>query len=151
MKAWRICRVAHHALDGEGARLYGGRWNSVGIPLVYLSGSLSLAALELLVHVEPLLAPADLVAMKLEVPSIASLGAYVPAEKLPVDWREYPAQAWEAELGDMFVADGSFLWLGVPSAIVAQEFNLLLNPAHAEARRIKIVSVEPFRFDQRLL
>lgn len=150
MDAWRICRDAYQPLDGEGARLNGGRWNSVGVPLVYLSTSLSLAALELLVHVEPLLAPADLVAMKLDVPAVASLSAYVPVEKLPADWREYPAPSWEAELGDEFVADGKFLWLGVPSAIITEEFNVLLNPAHPDARQVKVLSVDPFRFDHRL-
>ena len=151
MIVWRIARAAFQALDGEGARLNGGRWNGEGTAVVYASGSLSLAALELLVHVEPLSMPADLVAMEIEVPDRAGLGAVAELARLPDGWREYPAPEWEAELGDTWVRDGTFLWLAVPSAVVPEERNVLLNPAHEAMRKVRVRSVRPFRFDERLL
>jgi RES domain-containing protein len=91
---WRIARSAHQALDGEGARQFGGRWNSPGIPMLYTSQNLSLAGLELLVHVDPGAAPSDLVALRVEVPEDSGLS--IPASELPDGWRDYPAPASKA-------------------------------------------------------
>ncbi len=119
--------------------------------VVYTSTSLSLAALEYLVHVEPLLAPDDLVAMEVELPEDAHVGAQVePTQFPPGDWQEYPAPEWQAELGDLWVNDGSFLWLAVPSAIVPQEYNILVNPRHPRMAEVRVVSMRSFRFDRRL-
>lgn len=148
---WRICRRSHRALDGEGARQFGGRWNSERVAVVYTSASLSLAALELLVHVEAVTLPDDLVALEIELPDGPEHFAYAEADRLPPDWRSYPAPEWEAELGDTWIADGEFLALGVPSAVIPMEFNILINPAHAAMRTVKILSERPFRFDERLL
>jgi len=140
------------ALDGEGARLNGGRWNSEGVPVVYAAASLSLAVLEYLVHVEPALIPEDLVAMELELPDDPALGAIVdPALFPPGDWRTYPAPEWQAELGDLWVEDGTFLWLAVPSAIVPEEHNVLVNPRHQRMADVRTVTTRPFRFDRRLV
>ena len=152
MRLWRITRSAYQALDGEGARLNGGRWNNEGQAVVYTSSTLSLAALELLVHVEPLLAPGDLLAAELDVPDDAGLGVQVTADVFPPgDWQQYPAPEWQAELGDTSIDDGTFLWLAVPSAIVSHEYNVLLNPRHARMAAVRIVSTRPFSFDKRLL
>jgi RES domain-containing protein len=148
---WRLARVAHQPLDGEGARLNGGRWNSDGIAVVYASTTLSLAALAYLVHVEPLLAPSDLIAMEIDVPDEPGVGAEVtPAQFPPGDWKEYPAPEWQAELGDMWIEDATFLWLAVPSAVVPQEYNVLINPLHPRMADVRVVSVRPFAFDHRL-
>lgn len=152
MLVWRITRRAHQALDGEGARLNGGRWNSEGRAVVYTSGSLSLAALEYLVHVDPLVAPADLVAMEIQLPDDPGLGASAEPARFPSgDWRDYPAPDWQAELGDLWIADGEFLWLAVPSAIVPEEHNILLNPGHPAMSRVRVRSTRQFTFDKRLL
>jgi RES domain-containing protein len=149
---WRITRDAYQALDGEGARLNGGRWSDEGRAVVYTSQSLSLAALEYLVHVDPLLAPSDLVAMEIELPDDPGVGAGVePSQFPPGDWRAYPAPEWQAELGDLWLTDGTFLWLSVPSAIVPEERNVLVNPAHPDMRRVRVLSTRPFGFDRRLL
>jgi RES domain-containing protein len=148
---WRIARQKFQGLDGEGARLNGGRWNSEGRPVVYASSTLSLAALEYLVHVEPLLAPSDLVAIEIHLPDDAHAGAQVEPSQFPSgDWQQYPAPEWEAELGDMWVDDGTFLWLGVPSVIVPQEYNILINPRHARSAEIRVLSTNSFGFDHRL-
>lgn len=152
MTVWRIARRPYQALDGEGARLNGGRWNSEGTAVVYTSGTLSLATLEYLVHVEPLLVPSDLVVMELSIPDDPGLGAHVaPRQFPPGDWQAYPAPEWQAELGDMWVQDGTFLWLAVPSVIVPQEYNILLNPRHPRMQEIGIVATHSFAFDRRLL
>jgi RES domain-containing protein len=150
--AWRITRAAHQALDGEGARLNGGRWNNEGIAVVYASASLSLAVLEYLVHVEPALVPTDLVAMEIGLPDDPTLGAVVEASRFPPgNWRTYPAPEWQAELGDMWVADGTFLWLAVPSAIVPEEHNVLVNPRHPGMADVRVIGARPFQFDPRLV
>lgn len=152
MIVWRIARKRHQALDGEGARLYGGRWSSEGKPIVYTSTTLSLAALEYLVHVEPLLAPDDLVAIEIDVPVDDHAGARVEPGQFPAgDWRQYPAPEWQAELGDMWADDGTFLWLAVPSVIVPQEYNVLINPRHRRMMEAQVVSTRAFSFDKRLL
>jgi RES domain-containing protein len=149
---WRIARAPHLALDGEGARLYGGRWNTEGVPVVYTSQSLSLAVLEYLVHVDPELVPSDLVAAGIDLPDELALGAVVEAADFPAnDWRTYPAPEWQAELGDMWVADGTFLWLAVPSAVVPEEYNVLINPRHPRMADVRTISTRPFRFDPRLV
>ena len=152
MVVWRITRRAHHALDGEGARLHGGRWSSEGRAVIYTSRSLSLAALEYLVHVDPLLAPSDLVALEIELPDEAGLGADVDSSHFPPgDWRAYPGPDWQAELGDLWLADGTFLWLSVPSAIVPEERNILINPAHSRMTAVRVKSTREFGFDKRLM
>lgn len=152
MRAWRIARRKYQALDGEGARVNGGRWNSEGRAAVYASETLALAALEYLVHVEPLLAPSDLVAMEIELPDDPGLGVRVEPGQFPdANWQQYPAPEWEAELGDLWLAEGEFLWLAVPSAIVPQEHNILINPLHPRMRDVRVVSVRAFGFDKRLL
>jgi RES domain-containing protein len=148
---WRITRRRHQALDGEGARLYGGRWNNEGRAVVYTSATLSLAALEYLVHTEPLLAPSDLVAIEIDIPEDGDAGARVEPGQFPAgDWREFPAPEWQAELGELWLGDGTFLWLAVPSVVVPREYNVLINPGHARMSDVRVVSTRPFAFDKRL-
>lgn len=150
MVVWRIARRQFQGLDGEGARLYGGRWNWGGRPVIYTSQSLSLAALEYLVHVDPLLAPTDLVAMEITVPDDAGVDV-TPADFPPGEWRDSPAPEWQAELGETWLDDVTFLWLAVPSAIVPEEFNVLINPAHPGMADVRVTGTRPFRFDRRLI
>ncbi|MEP6745993.1 MAG: RES family NAD+ phosphorylase [Gemmatimonadota bacterium] len=149
MRLYRLCRSAHRALDGEGARLYGGRWNSPGHGLIYTSRTLSLAALEYLVHLDPAFAPADLVAMTLELPDFAV--APLDPTRLPTNWRSLPAPPQCAALGDSWLAGNHSLGLAVPSAIVPVEWNVLLDPRHAEFGNVRLMGEEPFQFDRRLL
>jgi RES domain-containing protein len=88
VRAWRITRRAYQALDDEGARLNGGRWNSEGVPVVYTSATLSLAALEYLVHVEIQGVPDDLVSLEIEVPDGVPVQGVSPAD-LPDDWNPH--------------------------------------------------------------
>jgi RES domain-containing protein len=148
VRVWRICRRRHRPFDGEGARLIGGRWNHPGTALVYTSGSLALATLELLVHVDTDLAPPGLVAVAAEVPD--DLIEILDSAKLPKNWRKYPAPEELKDLGTGWIKRGSSAVLAVPSAVVPSERNYLINPKHADFARIAIAPPVPFEFDPRL-
>lgn len=150
MQAWRICRKGQRALNGKGARLHGGRWNSEAVPVVYTSSTLALAALEYLVHVDIEDVPDDLIAISIELPDDAGVKIVTPHD-LPADWNRVPDHPECVATGDAWVAEGSTLVLRVPSAVVPEEWNLLIHPAHARSADVVVKSVRPFVFDPRLL
>jgi RES domain-containing protein len=119
------------------------------VAVVYTSATLSLAALEYFVHLDPIDAPRDLVAVPAEIPD-AVARTEIRAETLPASWRGYPAPEPLAELGTAWARAKTTAVLVVPSALVPQERNLLLNPAHADFRRIRPAKPEPFSFDPRM-
>ncbi|WP_249978051.1 RES family NAD+ phosphorylase [Vreelandella olivaria] len=123
-------RWVGNAFDGEGARLYGGRWNSKGTPCVYLASSESLAMLEVMVHLEDynLLQRYTLFAVTFNESAVLSL----PDDELPKDWQAEPAPESTSEIGDGWLASLSSLVLVVPSVVVPREVNYLLNPAHPD-------------------
>jgi len=152
MRVWRICKrkYADQAYSGVGAKLYGGRWNEPGLVVVYTAGSLSLAALETFVHLEPDLLPDDLVAVVADLPAkISQTRLRIAA--LPSDWREYPAPDSLKQIGTNWLRLAATAVLVVPSAIIPQENNYLINPAHKDFHRLKIHPVLPFQFDPRML
>lgn len=142
MFVYRICRAPYTALDGEGARLYGGRWNSPGKPALYTSQHLSLAALEYLVHVDFDNLPLDLVWLKIEVPDAAPLEEFAN----PVAPNERDAAAY----GDAWLLSRRSLGLVVPSAVLSVEKNVIINPLHPAAGTVRTVETAPFEFDDRL-
>ncbi|WP_419950008.1 RES family NAD+ phosphorylase [Candidatus Palauibacter sp.] len=150
MELWRITREAHAALDGEGARLYGARWTPPGTPAVYASSHLSLAALEYLVHIDAEDAPDDLVALHISVPDDVTELACSPAS-LPSDWRQTPPPPECQEIGGEWAGKGDALLLRVPSVLVPEESNVLVNPLHPDAVRVRVVGSRPFTYDVRLL
>ena len=149
-RSWRIVktRFAGNAFDGEGARIYGGRWNSVGVPLVYTSATISLAILEMLVNVgeESMLNSYSLAFAEF----YDSLVTRVDVTKLPPNWKESPVPPALQAVGDAWVASKASAILEVPSAIVENESNFLINPLHKDFPKIKIGKSRPFPFDERL-
>jgi RES domain-containing protein len=139
MLAWRVCRGPFADLSGEGARRYGGRWNSPGRPLVYAAESAALAVLEVRVHLDLdwSVLPDDYVLVAID---LLTLDPESIAE-IPGDPRA---------VGDAWLASGASALLRVPSAIVRESANILINVAHPDAKRIAIASVRPFSFDERL-
>jgi len=150
MECHRICRKAHRALDGEGARLYGGRWNSPGQPVVYASTTLALAALEYLIHLDSSEAPLDLMAIRIAIPDDVAISD-VRLRTLPARWHRYPAPDTCRAVGDAWLAARKTAVLRVPAAPVPEEWNVLLNPRHPEFHRIRQVAARRFHFDQRLI
>jgi RES domain-containing protein len=149
LSAWRLTRTRHLATawDGEGARLAGGRWNSVGVRAVYASGSLSLALVEILVHLPSGVLPAySAVPVELDEAVVEMLDP----SALPASWMAHPPPREAQAVGDRWVEEGRSAALRVPSVIVPSEFNYVLNPAHADFRKIRIGAAVPFPFDARL-
>ena len=117
--------------------MYGGRWNHAGTSVVYTSSSLSLAALELFVHVDIDIVSADLVAIPADVPDSLTTDA-VKIGSLSKDWRRYPAPEALQDIGTAWAAKASTAILAVPSAVIPEEGNYLLNPVHRDFKRISI-------------
>jgi RES domain-containing protein len=153
MRVWRLERARHvpSVLAGEGARQFGGRWNSEGVPLVYTSSVASLTILEKLVYVSPGEVPGDLVLLAIDLPSAWRITEWTSAE-LPADWSEFPAPRTLREQGDTWVASNSTPALRVPGAPCREDSNVLLNPRYPNmAESCTVTAIRPFRFDQRLL
>ena len=148
MFLWRISN--HLSLAGEGALHAPGRWHSRGRRVVYCAQSPAAALLEILVHfeidIEDL--PARYRLLKIEAPDDVHLES-VSVKGLPMDW---PARTEVTRrLGDGWLTKGSAALLTVPSAIVPETFNVLLNPAHQDTKRIVIIQADEHAIDPRLL
>lgn len=151
VESWRIIKTKHaaRAFDGEGARRYGGRWNSPGRRVVYTSSTISLVVLEVLVHLEQraFLPAYSLLRVQLDESQLRRL----PVTKLPKNWRNDPAPSALQAIGDQWLSEGKSLALAVPSALVPYETNYLLNPEHSAFSYTVIEPAQPFSFDRRLL
>lgn len=140
MLVWRVCRAAFADLSGEGARLYGGRWNSPGRPMLYTAENPALAILEVRVHLdlEPDLIPDDYVLMEIAIPDEIAI---TQLDALPPD---------AYRCGDDWLAGSKNALAKVPSFIAPHSFNVLINPAHPAAAAIAAVGMQRFDFDKRL-
>ena len=152
MRTWRLCqeRFASAAFTGEGAQLYGGRWHRAGMPVIYTATSLSLAALEVLVHFDHDLIPGRFVAFAVEIPATVHLQR-LTARQLPPDWRALPAPDETKDLGTRWLQSRKSVGFVVPSALVPQEQNVLLNPTHPDFPKLRFGAPQPFAFDPRLV
>ena len=149
---WRIVKAVYkdQAFDGEGARLYGGRWNSPGVKVVYTADSPSLAALELLVQLNDTIQLPKFVLISAELAdeAVTALGI----ERLPTNWKSYPAPPELQSLGDTWIAEARSAALRVPSVVEPRQNNYLVNPEHSNfARMVEIGVPVPYELDMRLL
>jgi RES domain-containing protein len=149
MRVWRIASATHADFDGEGARRHGSRWTPRGLPAVYTSATLSLAALERFVHADPDLEPDDLVATSVDVPDDVAVGS-VEITDLPPNWREYPSPEALQAIGAAWVQRAASAVLSVPSVVIPHERNYILNPVHPDFGRLAIGKAEAFSFDPRM-
>ena len=150
MQVWRLVkpRYAPSAFDGEGARLYGARWNSVGVRVAYASSDPALAVLEVFVHLEDTTV----------LPSYSLVSASIPdrlikdldLSLLPKSWEASPVPPAVQAIGDHWIRSGSSLALRMPSVVVPSGTNLLINPKHRDFRQLSVGAIEPYRFDSRL-
>ena len=150
LTVWRIttARFADTAFSGEGARLYGGRWNPKGWQVVYTAESQSLALLELMVQDDPL--RAHYVLMAAELPADMAQ-TRIDIEQLPDDWRTLSARGVLQAVGEAWLQAAATAVLSVPSAVVPAERNYLLNPRHPDFARIRIGQPQSLQTDTRLL
>ena len=147
MKVYRISNKKYtEHLNGEGAYRVGGRWNSKGVRMVYTSTSIALASLEVLVHTDGLPIPNGMILLTFEVPN-----KYIQLlENLPINWNEIPPKRAAKVVGDEFIRAKKILGLKVPSAIIPEEYNVLLNPLHLHMDKIELVGQRDYAFDGRL-
>jgi RES domain-containing protein len=148
---WRIVleSEASTAFAGDGARRYGGRWNSPGLRVIYVSEHQSTAALEVFVHNKPFLPIYKFKAFHLEWPD--SLTEIFSLAKLPANWRITPPPVETMEIGDRWIQEKRSAVLALPSAISPADTNFLLNPNHPDFKRIRVARPIDFDFDPRLL
>jgi len=151
LTGWRIvqARRVRTAFDGEGARLYGGRWNHKGVAVVYTASSLSLAALEMLIH----LPTPEVLQRYVTIPITFddSLCIRLDPNSLPRNWRNNPALFSTRDIGTDWVNCSASVVLVVPSAVVPDEWNFLVNPKHPDFGKVSIGTPQPFKYDPRLL
>lgn len=149
LTTWRITKRKHarEAFTGEGASQFGGRWNSPGTAIVYTAQSQSLAALEMLVHFDwpELLQKYVLIAVEID----DALVAQFDPSRLPRNWRDDPPSPQVRAVGDEWALAGRSAVLRVPSALVPDEYNFLLNPNHSDFKKLRVGKPLSFRFDPR--
>jgi RES domain-containing protein len=148
--AWRITleRYAQAAMTGEGARLFGGRWNPVGVPAVYLAEHLSLAILEMVVHFDR----TDKIGSFVAVPvTFEQNSVYtVPVASLPENWSALPIPSATQQMGKQWLDKNDHLVMKVPSSVVSIEANYVINPLHKDFKRIEIGRPMALRIDPRI-
>lgn len=154
VSAWRIAAPEFsnnivQMMSGEGAFLYGGRWNSKGTRVVYLGSSIAQAAMELLVHLgrSDILRKFHLLDVLFEEEHIA----HIALDDLPGDWAEETMVPETQYVGDYWVEEKTSLILQVPSVAVIGEYNYLLNPSHPQMDEVNFGNIRPFDFDPRII
>ena len=150
MQLFRISKVPHHRdLSGTGAKMFGGRWNSEGVPVLYTAENRSLAALETMVHTPmKLLHSLPFRLITVYIPDSFKIDS-VSTVQLPEKWFEYPAPPQLAAIGDAWQRSLRTEVLRVPSVIMPGEFNYLINPEHPRAKEAFVTTVDPWLPDER--
>ncbi len=136
-------------LSGKGAESAGGRWNSKGVPMVYTSISRALCTTEIAVHTPLGNIPFDYNLVSIEIPNTIAI-LKIEKSKLPQNWKNFPHPHDTQLIGDKFISETKFLVMQVPSVIVQGEYNYLINPKHKDLKKVKIIKIENFVFDERL-
>ncbi|MDD2744855.1 MAG: RES family NAD+ phosphorylase [Rhodocyclaceae bacterium] len=149
MRAWRIART-RYALDrsGAGGLADGGRWHAQGAPVIYAGLSAEICAMEKLAHTGHIF-PADLMLVALSLPDDEALYETADVDNLP-GWAATPPGAISVDLGTVFLRSGRALGLIVPSAVVPEARNMVINPLHPRFAEVQFAVARPFVFDQRL-
>lgn len=153
--AWRIGvdtpTYTADDLTGVGAKITGGRWNGKGVPLVYTSVTQALACLETLVHLNASGLPLNRYLVRIDVPDdIWASAQRETAASLPVGWEAEPAGKVSIDFGSQWIASRGSCLLFVPSVIVPDESNILMNPTHSDQARITATKMRQWRYDPRL-
>lgn len=148
MKVFRISKTKYaEDLSGMGSKLYGGRWNAVGTPCIYTSESRALAVLEYSVNVNIDFIPRGLSLCIFEIDE--NQIQQVEIQNLPGNWRENPTPLSTKEFGTKFLSEGCAV-LKIPSVVIPDEFNFILNPLYTDKKAFNLISVKDFVFDLRI-
>lgn len=149
MKVYRISWAKHAGdLTGEGSKLFGGRWNHKGTPCIYTSESRSLALLEYTVNVNIDDIPRALCIVTFEIP-VKGVNL-ISENKLPGNWKNFPASNDTKDFGSKILKSLKIPVIKIPSSIIPEEFNYLLNPLHHDKKLFKIVEIKDFIYDIRI-
>jgi len=150
MIVYRLCRKSYaNDLSGRGAEINGGRWNGKGTAALYTSSSRALCAIEIVVHVPAGIIPKDYFMVSISIPDSETIDTISPRD-LPGNWNTNPISRSTQRIGNAFLAEQKALILTVPSAIIKDEWNYIINPMHPGFKKVKIVNTELFTFDTRL-
>lgn len=151
MKVYRISKKKYAKdLSGKGAELFGGRWNPIGTAALDTSKSRALCVLELLVHTPKEIAPKNYIILTIQIPKELEK-SIIKIEKLPKGWDSLKVKNITQKIGFNSFKDKNTLGIIVPSSIIKEEYNVLLNPNHSDFHKLKIISIEEFKLDTRLL
>ena len=134
-------------LSGAGSKQYGGRWNDKGVAMVYFAQSRAMAVMEVLVHIRPEEIDRDFVLAVFEILDENVLT--IDITELPKAWKEKSEVETLKEIGNKFIKDSKFLLMKVPSVIIEEDYNLIFNPNHPQAHKIRLVEKRIFKFDIR--
>ena len=152
MEVFRIAkREFAQDLSGTGARIYGGRWNKKGTSVIYTSENRALATVEYLVHISSVsIIPDRLCIVTIEIPDTVRV-AEIKTKYFPSNWNKYPPPSKIPELGTEWIISNNSLLLRVPSAVVENEHNILINPIHPDMKYVKISDIRDYNLDNRLI
>ncbi len=150
--SWRIVKKNHlkKAFTGEGARLYGGRWNPIGVYVIYTAESISLATLEIIVHLEKEQLIYDKY-VKIPITFDTSSVFKLSENRLPKDWRSLPPSVSTQKFGQTWIEQANYAVMKVPSTIITEEYNFLINPNHPDFSTMQIGAAQRFEFNSRLV
>jgi len=133
VEVYRLSKATYTKdLSGRGAEMYGGRWNSKGLALLYTSASRALCMAEIAVHAPLGLVPKDYMLMTIDIPSSIKIKR-LDEKKLPKNWKDFQFTQATQKMGDDFVKEGKYAVIEVPSAVVEGDSNFLVNPRHKDA------------------
>ncbi|MCK5400758.1 MAG: RES family NAD+ phosphorylase [Flavobacteriaceae bacterium] len=150
MKVYRIAKQKFLSdLSGEGARLYGGRWNNAGYNMVYFSENLSLCVLEMLVHLEYKYINNDFGFIEVDIPD-EFIKPTLKIKSLDENWRNNPPIGFTQDKGTAWLQSQKSLAMRVPSAVLPKEYNILMNPKHMSSSEIKIIKKGKLDIDSRI-
>lgn len=156
MRAWRIATdtptYPSEDLSGAGAKTTGGRWNSKGNAMLYCASSIALATLETVVHLSAGGLPLNRYLVQIDIPdSVWGKRQQLSAQSAAVGWDALPAGMVSIQVGDVWLASRASAVLGVPSIIVPEESNILINPLHSDSQMITAKKIRKWLYDPRLV
>ncbi len=150
MLLYRLVKKQHaQSLSGVGASIVGGRWNSIGIEVIYTAANRALAMAEVAVHFSYGDIPTGYKMISIETPEKMAI-FNITNKDLPANWNKFPYLTETQLLGDKFLQENKYCLLRFPSAVVKGDYNILIDPNHSQFKYIKIIDVTDFPFDKRL-